>query len=132
VVDNNCAFTDVKVGAPGRIHDARVFRNSNLAQDGLQNTVMEHYHGDTQWSFCDKDRRKTSRIGIIRTRRREQIEKSGISAVTFSTWLDLPGIITPADIAHGFTKTRKPPHHKVQSKEEDDVSKCWPTEAVSP
>jgi hypothetical protein len=37
--------------------------------------------------------------------------------VTFSAWLDLPGVKTPADLAHGFMETRKPPHHnKVQSR----------------
>jgi hypothetical protein len=29
--------------------------------------------------------------------------------MTFSTWLDLPGLLTPADIVHGFIETRKPP-----------------------
>jgi hypothetical protein len=33
-----------------------------------------------------------------------------ISTVIYSTWLDLPGVITPADIAHGFIESRKPPH----------------------
>jgi hypothetical protein len=57
----------------------------------------------------------------IKYKIKEQSEKkkkslSGISTATFSTWLDLPGVITPADIAHGFIETRKPPHHgKVQS-----------------
>jgi hypothetical protein len=46
--------------------------------------------------------------------------------VTFSAWLDLPGVITPADIAHGFIERRKPPHHdKVQSRgsktEEEEI-----------
>jgi hypothetical protein len=35
----------------------------------------------------------------------------------FSTWLNLLGVITPADIAHSFIETHKPPHHdKVQSR----------------
>jgi hypothetical protein len=37
--------------------------------------------------------------------------------VPFATWLDLPGVITLADIAHSFIKTHTPPHHdKMQSK----------------
>jgi hypothetical protein len=33
--------------------------------------------------------------------------------------VDLPGVITPADIAHGVIEIRKPPYHdKVQSREE--------------
>jgi hypothetical protein len=36
---------------------------------------------------------------------------------TFSTWLDLPGVKTLADIAHCFIEPRKPPHHdNVQSR----------------
>jgi hypothetical protein len=31
--------------------------------------------------------------------------------VNFSTWLDPPGVITPADRAHGFIETRKLPHN---------------------
>jgi hypothetical protein len=34
-----------------------------------------------------------------------------ISTVSFSAWLDLLGVITPADKAHGFIEARKPPHH---------------------
>jgi hypothetical protein len=40
-----------------------------------------------------------------------------ISTLTVSVWLNLPGVITPADIAHGFMETRKAPHHDtVQSR----------------
>jgi hypothetical protein len=28
--------------------------------------------------------------------------------VTLPTWLDLPGVITPSDIAHSFIETHKP------------------------
>jgi hypothetical protein len=38
--------------------------------------------------------------------------------VIFSTWLDLPGVITPVDIAHDFIESHTPPHHdKDQSRE---------------
>jgi hypothetical protein len=37
--------------------------------------------------------------------------------VTISTWFDLPGVITPADIAHDFIETHNSPNHdKVESR----------------
>jgi hypothetical protein len=56
-----------------------------------------------------------------------RVEKAIIrnKAVIFSTWLDLPGVITPADIAHGFIEIRKPPHHdKVQSSDGLPIHVC--------
>jgi hypothetical protein len=38
--------------------------------------------------------------------------------VTFSTWLDLPGVITPADISNGLIEICKPPHHDIMHRDE--------------
>jgi hypothetical protein len=52
----------------------------------------------------------------IKHKKEEQSEKKLTTLVgdlhrDLSTWLDLPGVITPADIAHGFIETCKPRHH---------------------
>jgi hypothetical protein len=59
----------------------------------------------------------------------KELRDSGISAVTFLAWLDLPGVITPTGIhvAYGFIETHKPPHHdKVQSRERGRKNCCPP------
>ncbi|XP_055843575.1 putative nuclease HARBI1 [Episyrphus balteatus] len=50
VCDHRVVFTDVYVGAPGRLHDARVFRNSPLSSE-IDRLVPDEYHlvGDTAY-----------------------------------------------------------------------------------
>jgi hypothetical protein len=84
-------------------------------------------------SFCDKARihnsrkeikRNTAQEGKNRYKRTHEkgLRWSGISTVTCSTLLELPGVTTPADIAHGLIESRKPSHHdKVQSREGEDM-----------
>ncbi|XP_078021421.1 uncharacterized protein LOC144461775 [Epinephelus lanceolatus] len=40
VVDHNMKFWDVNIGWPGRVHDARVFSNSSLYQQGQNGTLL--------------------------------------------------------------------------------------------
>ena len=48
-------FTDISVGWPGRIHDAKVLRNSSLWEVGYQNCENGHYHliGDAAYPVKD-------------------------------------------------------------------------------
>ncbi|XP_055838966.1 putative nuclease HARBI1 [Episyrphus balteatus] len=50
VCDHRAVFTDVCVGAPGRLHNARVFRNSPLSSE-IDRLVPDEYHlvGDTAY-----------------------------------------------------------------------------------
>ena len=40
VVDSNYCFTDIYIGWPGSIHDARVFSNSAIFQQGQSGTLF--------------------------------------------------------------------------------------------
>lgn len=43
VVDHKCCFTDICVGWPGKTHDARVFRNSQLYRKGMENNLFTSF-----------------------------------------------------------------------------------------
>lgn len=51
VCDHNLKFIDIFIGLPGRMHDARVFRNSPLFQNLMNNLILENYHilGDSAY-----------------------------------------------------------------------------------
>nr|XP_011453793.2 putative nuclease HARBI1 isoform X1 [Crassostrea gigas] len=44
VCKNDLLFTDINVGWPGRVHDAKVLRNSNLWEAGFEKCAHGRYH----------------------------------------------------------------------------------------
>jgi hypothetical protein len=75
----------------------------------VASTQTDHVATKTEGRTVDKDLQEIkNKEGIDR----KVLRWSGISTVTFSTWLDLPGVITPADIAHSLIETHKPPHRR--------------------
>ena len=39
-MDSSYKFTDINVGWPGKVHDARVFSNSNIFKKGMEGTLF--------------------------------------------------------------------------------------------
>ena len=77
VCDNKARFIDIFVGMPGRMHDARVFRNSPLYRDIMNEgnpLIPSRYHiiGDTTYPLLEscmtpiKDNGYLSRSQIYR------------------------------------------------------------------